>query len=69
MKVFEVRLVQRLRIVFDDDRATRKSAEHVALECWGARTLTGDVIQSKTLGRVETRLAEAKIDGIMEVEA
>jgi hypothetical protein len=67
MKIFEATLVQHLRIQFDDDRATALSAEHVALKCWGSRALTGDLVQSKELGRVETRLIGAEIGEIQEV--
>lgn len=66
MKLFSVAIVQRLRIAFEDDRATAKSAEYIALKCWGSRTITGDLVQSKTLGRVTTELVGVEIQSIEE---
>jgi hypothetical protein len=67
MKVFRVVLVQHLEISFDDFRATAASAEHVALKCWGARALTGDLIEDRQLGRIETKLLTAELGKVEEV--
>lgn len=60
---FRVRLIHEVVIEFDDDRATEKSARHVAESCLSARAYVGESGASRNLGwwraRLETFTAEA----------
>lgn len=68
MKRFRVRIVHELEIEFDDDRATEKSARHVAERNWNSRAFVGELGVSKTLGKWTTRLVGARVDAICEEE-
>lgn len=63
-----MRIVHELEIEFDDDRATEKSARHVAERNWNSRAFVGELGVSKVLGQWRTRLVGARVDAIREEE-
>ena len=65
---FIVRLVHEVEIIFDDDRATEKSARHVAERCLSHRAFVGDSGASKTLGWWHAKLREATVEAVREVK-
>lgn len=59
MKVFELEIVQRVRISFDSDAATPVSARYVAEHCLARRV--PDFGTSRSLGEWRTELLEARV--------
>jgi hypothetical protein len=66
VKEFRVVIVQTVLLSFEDDRATEKSAEHVAARCWGSRALVGDSGSSRNLGNWTARLANADVTRVTQ---
>ena len=68
MQRFLVRLVHEVVIEFDDDRATEKSARHVAERCLSGRAYVGDSGVSKSLGWWRTSLRSITAEAIRRDE-
>lgn len=69
MKSFRVRLTHSILIEFDDDRASEKSARHVAERCLSSRAYVGDSGLAKTLGMWRAKLVNSETVSVEEEEA